>query len=176
VGKSSFGGWLAEERDWLHLEVDRYPDPADGITLHNLRSGWDDFFCRGNPKGLSETLQRRLAAKSKTGCVVTFPGNLVLSPDRMIAAARAGIRTIYLYGSAADCITAFLTREQQTGRNLPLTHWIGHNWRSYMQMSEPAFAPFRIHVFTHMCTRRSHEEVFEALLKGEESEAPTLRN
>jgi hypothetical protein len=36
-----------------------------------------------------------------------------------------------------------------------------------MRMSEAVFAPYRIHVFTHMGTRRTHTEVFEELLKGE---------
>ena len=39
-----------------------------------------------------------------------------------------------------------------------------------MRMSGPAFAPYRNHVFTHVCTRRPHVEVFETLLKSEESE------
>ena len=65
------------------------------------------------------------------------------------------------------CITAFLIREQQTGRNLDLSHWIANNQSSYMRVSEPSFAPYRIHVFTHMGTRRPHVEVFKALLTGE---------
>jgi hypothetical protein len=88
----------------------------------------------------------------------------------MVAATQAGIRTIYLYGSAAHCITAFLDRERQNGGNLGLDHWIAHNRDSYMRMSGPAFAPYRNHVFTHACTRRPHGQVFETLLKGEESE------
>jgi hypothetical protein len=26
IGKRSFGEWLATERNWLHLEIDRYPE------------------------------------------------------------------------------------------------------------------------------------------------------
>jgi len=88
----------------------------------------------------------------------------------MLAAIQAGIRTIYLYGSAAQCITAFLNRERQTGRNLDLDHWIKNNHNPYMQVSGPAFAPYRIHVFTHSCARRPHIEVFKALLKGGRTE------
>lgn len=159
AGKSSIGQWLAAERNWLHLEIDQYPK-GDGINLENLRTEWDAFYEHGNPKGLGEAVQQRLKANQKAGCVLTFPGNLVLLPDRMIAATEAGIRTIYLYGSAANCITLFLNREKQTGRNLDLSHWIRNNRCSYLQVSEPAFAPYRIDVFTHMGTRRSHDEVF----------------
>lgn len=164
-GKSSFGKWLAAERNWLHLEVDRYPE-GDGIDLLNLRAEWNEFYEHGNPKGLGEAVQRRLGANSKARGVLTFPGNLVLSPDRVIAASQKGIRTICLYGSAAHCITAFLNREQETGRNLDLGHWIAHNRISYMQMSEPVYAPYRIHVFTHTGVRRQYGEVFEDAAQG----------
>jgi hypothetical protein len=168
AGKSSFGKWLADERNWLHLEVDRYPE-GDGIDLLSLRAEWNEFYEHGNPKGLGEAVQQHLETNSKARGVLTFPGNLALSPDQMVAATQAGIRTIYLYGSAAHCITAFLIREQQTGRNLDLSHWIANNQSSYMRVSEPSFAPYRIHVFTHMGIRRPHVEVFKTLLTGERS-------
>jgi hypothetical protein len=156
---------LAFEQNWLHLEVDQYPD-GDGIDFHNLRAEWAEFYERGNPKVLGEAVQQRLGANSKTGGVLTFPGKLVLSKDQMIAAAQEGMRTIYLYGSAAHCITAFLDRERQTGRNLDLKHWLDNNRDSYMRMSEPALDPYRIHVFTHMGVHRPHAGVFQELLKG----------
>lgn len=167
AGKSSFGQWLAAERNWLHLEVDQYP--RDGIEEHRLRAEWDEFYERGNPRLLGEVLQERLAANSKIGCVLTFPGCLMLSPERIVAAAQVGIRTIYQYGSAAHCITAFLKRKQNI---LGLDHWILNNHKNdmYIEMSKPALARYRIHVFTHMGTHRPPAEVFEGLLKGDWSE------
>ena len=164
VGKSSFGEWLAAERNWLHLEIDRYPE--DGIDLHNLRAEWNEFCERGNPGLLAKVLRERLAPSSKINCVLTFPGCLVLPPERIISAANAGVRTIYLYGSAAHCITAFLKREEKTDSPLGLDHWISNNHEngSYIEMSKPALAPYRIHVFTHMGDRIQQVEVFEALL------------
>ena len=121
------------------------------------------------PRGqsLSEAVRKRLAVNSQADCVLTFPGMLVLSKNQMIAASKTGMRTMYLYGSAAHCITAFLNRERQTGRNLELKHWLDYNHGSYMRMSEPAFDSYRIHVFTHTGTHRPHVEVFEELLAGE---------
>ena len=168
MGKSDFGRWLAVERNWLHLEIDQFP--KDGIDLYNLRAEWDDFYERGNPKGLGEAVQERLETSSSARGVLTFPGTLVLCPDKIVAATKAGIRTIYLYGSEAHCITAFLDREQKNGRNLGRGHWIANNRNLYTRMSGPAFAPYKSHVFTHTGTRKPHAEVFETLLKGEESE------
>lgn len=91
----------------------------------------------------------------------------MLCPGKIAVATRAGIRTIYLYGSEAHCIAAFLGREQKNGRNLGRDHWIANNQNLYTRMSEPAFAPYKNHVFTRTGTRRPHAEVFETLLKGE---------
>lgn len=168
TGKSSFGEWLAAKQNWLHLEIDQYP--KDGITLYNLRAEWVDFYENGNPNGFAEALQHHLKAAAKARAVLTFPGNLVLCPDRVIAASQAGLRTIYLYASADYCITAFLNREQQNGRNLDLVHWSSNNSRSYIQMSDPAFAPYRIHVFTSTGTRRRHNAVFKAVVADGRSE------
>lgn len=165
AGKSSFGKWLATNQNWLHLEIDP-PEGGDGIDLNNRRREWDEFYPRGRPQLLGDVIRQRVAAMSKVGCVLTFSGCLVLPPESIVGAARIGIRTIYLYGSAAHCITAFLNREQ---KNLGLDHWILNNYRNdtYIQMSKPALAPYRIHVFTHMGTPRPHVEVFEELLTGE---------
>jgi hypothetical protein len=151
--KSSFGKWLAAKRNWLHLEIDQYLQ--DGIDLQNLRA-----------------LQQRVAANSRMSCVLTFSGCLVLPPERIVAGAQPGIRTIYLYGSAAHCITEFLKREQKSGRRLGLDHWISNNYQNgaYIEMSKPALARYRVRVFTHMGTRIPHVEVFETLLDGEQSE------
>jgi len=168
VGKSDFGRWLAAERNWLHLEIDQCP--KDGIDLYDLRAEWDDFYYRGNPDGLGEALRRRLEKTSSARAVLTFPGNLVLCPDVMVTGTQAGIRTIYLYGSEANCIAAFLAREEKSGRNLGRDHWTANNQNLYARISEPAFAPYKNHVFTRAGARRPHAEVFEALLKGEGSE------
>jgi hypothetical protein len=164
AGKSSFGEWLAAERNWLHLEIDQYP--KDGIDAHSLRREWNEFYDRGNAKLLAGALKQRFRANSKIGCAITFSGCLVLRPDQILAAAGAGIRTVCLYGSAARCIAGFLKREQKSGRRLGLEHWILNSYQngSYIEMSKPAYAPYRIHVFTHTGTRRPHAEVFETLL------------
>lgn len=164
AGKSSFGQWLAAERKWLHLEIDRYPD-GDGIDLNSLRSEWDEFYMRKTPDRLTKVVQQHLKPNEE-GAVLTFPGNLVLDLEHLRAAADVGIRTRYLYGTAADCVMAFLDREQTTGRNLNFAHWATNNRDSYMRMSDPSFAPFRVSVFTCDGARRPHIEVFGTLLNG----------
>ena len=72
VGKSSFGQWLAAERNWLHLEIDRYPD-GDGIDLNSLRSEWDEFYTRKKPERLTEVISKRLQP-NEVGAALTFPG------------------------------------------------------------------------------------------------------
>jgi hypothetical protein len=165
AGKSSFGEWIATKRNWLHLEVDRAD--GDGIDLNNLRREWDDFWQRTDASPLRKVLRRRCIDADKAGSVLTFASNLVLSVDQIAAARQEGIETFYLYGSAAHCIASFLKREKQTGRRFGLDHWLRNNHRQYMRISEPLFAPCRIHVFTPAGARRAHLKVFESLFKGQ---------
>jgi hypothetical protein len=111
-------------------------------------------------------MQNRIEANSKAHAVLTFPGNLILSSERVSAATRVGIRTVYLYGSTTDCVSAFLSRERRNGRNLDLNHWRANNSISHKEMSSRSLMPYRIQVFTPNGIRRPHAEVFETLLNG----------
>ena len=39
VGKSTLGQWVAEDLDFLWIEIDRWPE-GDGIDLADLRAEW----------------------------------------------------------------------------------------------------------------------------------------
>ena len=154
--------WARLLKSGGHTRKTKEPRAMAPKTARNIAGLVSSAYLR--PNGFAEALQHHLKATAKTRAVLTFPGNLVLCPDRVIAASQAGLRTIYLYASADYCITAFLNREQQNGRNLDLVHWNSNNSRSYIQMSDPAFAPYRIHVFTSTGTRRRHNAVFKAMV------------
>lgn len=162
VGKSSFAAFLASKHRWLHLEIDQYRK-GDGIDFHGLRAVWDLFFNSYAPAKLVKELRKRTGAASRAACVLSFPSGVVLSPEHIEVAARAFIDAVYLYGSAAHCINAFLRRERSTGRNLGLDHWARNNWGSYAKMSVPAFEPHRIHMFSPKGNHRPHAAVYRQL-------------
>lgn len=145
AGKSCFSQYLNKEINWLHLEIDQFTN--DGIAVHDLRREWDAFYISRDPGDLSEALCERTVRADKPGCVVSFPGNLVLSPEHITAAEKASIEVAYLYGSAAHCVNSFLKREHKSGRRLDLYHWLSNNSRAYLEMSHPRFEPYRVHVF-----------------------------
>jgi hypothetical protein len=139
------GQWLAEGLDLLHIEVDRWPD-GDGIDLAGIRTEWD-LYLGGSIAPLITALRSRVRQAAKSGAVLTFPGTLVLTPALIIASGDAGITTIVLYGSGAECVDAFLAREEETGRRLSADHWIENNSESYAHFSLPEYAPWRLAVF-----------------------------
>jgi hypothetical protein len=162
AGKSTFAEHLAIDRQWLHFEIDRFPN-GDGIDIHGLRRVWNSFYDDTNPAALAEELRSRTVGQKKTGCVLSFPSGLVLLSNHLQAALAVSIRVVYLYGSAAHCINAFLERERNTGRNLSLDHWVANNCAAYLMMSRPEFGSHRIHVFTPTGVHRSYEDVFAEL-------------
>jgi shikimate kinase len=161
TGKSSFGEYLTNIKNWYHLEIDQFD--KDGIDINGLRRDWDAYYNNFKSSGLITELKKRVKESGKSNCVLTFPGNLVLLTDH-ISAVADNIKIIYLYGSAARCITAFLKREQKMYRNLGLDHWITYNCATYIKMSEPELEANRVHVWTHNGERRQHEDIFAEVL------------
>ena len=147
AGKTNLGSWLAKDRALLHLEIDRWPD-GDGIDLEGLRAAWDSFLEIGGAGPLATLIRARAAAARRKGAVLSFPSGLVLTPALIRAAEQAGIRSVVLYGTAAQCLTAFLERERSTGRGLTQEHWVENNRGSYIEYSREEFAPYRFDMFT----------------------------
>ncbi len=161
TGKSCFGKYLNNIKNFYHMEIDQFHQ--DGIDVHGLRQVWDAYYKKFEPCGLIKEIKRRTKKSGKSNCVLTFPGNLILTKNH-ISAVSENISIIYLYGSAARCIIAFLKREQETNRNLKLEHWIKYNHTTYITISEPEFESNRVYVWTHKGERRQHEEIFDELL------------
>src|SRR5262249_23732666 len=125
-----------------------------------------EFYIHGAPTKLSVTLASRASAAGKSACVLTFPSRLVLSPPLIEAALHCHITIRYLYGSAADCINSFLHREHETGRNLPVEHWLANNGGAYLQISRPELSAYRIIAFTKLGERVSLSRLASQLIGG----------
>jgi adenylate kinase family enzyme len=162
AGKSTVGQWVAEDLHFLHIEVDRWPH-GDGIDLARIRSEWNEYMS-GSIGPLTSALLSRVLQATRSGAILTFPGTLVLPPALIAASREAGITTVVLYGSAAECLDAFLAREEATGRRLSANHWIQNNYESYLRFSLPEYAPWRLPAFEPH-GRRSRAEMIEVIEK-----------
>lgn len=95
---------------------------------------------------------------------MSFASTLVLGPEHIVAANEASIKVVYLYGSGADCIDAFVTRETKSGSGaLDLDHWIRHNRDSYASMSVPQFREHRVRAFGPNGKHRSCPAIFDEI-------------
>jgi hypothetical protein len=167
VGKSTFGKYLRSNHAWLHLEIDQFPN-GDGIDLLDLRAPWDRFFQNQDPTGLVDELTRRVDQHGNPGVVLTFPSRLVLPPVHIERAGAVGVQTVYLYGTAANCLTAFLARERATCRSFDVNHWLRNNGREYLLMSVPEFETNRVMVFGGDGVRRPWQDVLDEISTGRE--------
>lgn len=70
VGKTKLGIQLALGHEFLHIEIDKFPD-GDGIDLEHLRLKWDQYFKRLKARPIADELSRRAKAR----------GKVVLCPD-----------------------------------------------------------------------------------------------
>ena len=135
VGKSSLGKYLST-KNWLHIEIDRYPE-GDGIDLNNLRTEWEEYYLKSLPGALHSELKLRTISASASGCILTVPNGLVIGRALVELSQEVGISVRYLYGPAADCISTFLQREISSGRGLTAEHWVRYNRDPYIEMSLP---------------------------------------
>jgi hypothetical protein len=145
-GKSSLGSWIAEDLGFLHLEIDQWPK-GNGIDLASLRPQWELFLEHGSAGPLAEVIRLRVANAGRAGAVLTFPGRLVIPVPRIAAAMDVGIVVVVLYGTGAECIDAFLTREAAIGRGIGIDHWIANNHDTYAELSCPEYASCRVVAF-----------------------------
>jgi hypothetical protein len=98
----------------LHLETDRFisfDQPIeDGIDYYDLRKPWNAFWNSHNSTELVAELVNRTRAEARNHCIVTFPSGVVPAPEHLVQTPPLFLHV--LYGAAADCIRAFLNREQ----------------------------------------------------------------
>lgn len=158
AGKSTVAAWAAEDLGVLHLEIDRYPE-GDGIDMADLRMEWDEFWTEAKIQPLADALAARAA--EKPGIIVSFPSGVVLSDLQLAVAHEAGVKVAILYGTGAECVTAFLQRETAVGGSLDAEHWVRYNMQAYANFSLPYLAPYRVLAFEKGQFRNRTELVAE---------------
>jgi len=146
VGKSFLGRAIAKDLDFLDIEIDQWP-LGDGIDLEGLRKEWDSFCRMGQADALTTKIRDRVRAAGKRGAALSLPGSLVPSAEMIRGAESEAATFVVLYGTAAECLSAFLEREQATGRGLDEDHWIGNNQSSYIALSRELLGPYRLLAF-----------------------------
>lgn len=162
-GKTTLGRWASEDLGFLHLEIDQWPI-ADGIDATGLRSEWDVFLRSLRAGDLASAIRARARRSGSPGAAVSFPSPIRLEVAHIREAARHGVRTVILYGAAADCVEAFLRREQTSGRGLDQEFWIRNNAEAYIWYSRKEFEPYRIRSFSGGNPRQRSELLGEVKL------------
>jgi hypothetical protein len=147
VGKSTVAQAIAQRRRYLLLEFD--VPHTDAVTDLGLRAEWEAFLGHADPNPLSHALRLRSNAAGEHGVVISLPGLVVLSPALVSTARQAGVAPVLLYGSAADCLAAFLRRESSAAQGPLVDHWLRHNVKSYFEFSMPAFSGIRVQAFSN---------------------------
>ena len=113
-----------------------------------------------------DPLHRVLVVRAVSGAnvVLSFPGNLVFSPDHL-RAGQGFFSFAYLYGHPADCLQAFLDREQATRRRLGVDWWNSYNVATFGALSASFNQPLLIESFTADGVTRDPEQIYVDLLK-----------
>ena len=114
VGKTTFGDWLQDNRQYLHIPVDR-GDQDNGLVTEGLIELWNKLL-EGAPPFNSE-LEDRARTKGENGCVLTFYSVDFLTPHAIDRLAKDNIAVWYLYGPKELCIESYVRRENRPDRD-----------------------------------------------------------
>ncbi len=158
AGKSTLGTWLVEDLNLLHHEIDQWP-PVDGVDLAGIRTEWDLFLRERSAGPLAKILAMQAAAVGRNGTVLTFPSTLLLRVPWLESARTSDIHAVVLYGSRPECLYAFLSREEATGRRLSVGHWVDHNESIHAGYSRPEYSRWRLPTFESEPPRVSRRPV-----------------
>jgi len=143
AGKSTLGAWLAEDLGLIHHEIDR----CDGVDLACIRPEWESFLRDGSAGPLADALRAQAEGAECEGVVLTTSSDVVLDSRSLMAARGCGIHSAVLYGSLAECLGAFLSREAQMDRGLDAVHWHAHNDRALAEYGRAKYRRWRLPAF-----------------------------
>jgi hypothetical protein len=151
VGKTTFGNWLQDNRQYLHIPADR-GDGYGGLVAERLWGLWIKLK-QGDPKPFADELQAR--AKGKNGSVLSFPSAEFFEPKQIDNLAAYDIAVRYLYGPKEACMAEYNRREnRQVGDRI----WCQWN-RNYQRMGGPGLSEYRADIIEASGKRLSGEEI-----------------
>jgi hypothetical protein len=157
VGKTTFGDWLQNNRQYHHLAVDRGDEP-NGLTAEGLIELWNKVLQA--PAPFATKLQDRAETEGKKGCVLTFPSVTFFAPGWVDHLAKHSMAVRYLYGPKESCIEAFVSREKRPGRDR--TFWSAVNG-NYEAMGSSQLAPYRANIIRSSGERLTGSEIAKLL-------------
>ena len=169
AGKSTLGIALAKTHNWLHVEIDPLSYAAGGVP--DFAHSWRRLCLEGRFADLASQMQRQAIATSRQGVVAAFESMATLTIEQIATAGRSGLAVVYLFGTEAECLGAFLRREAQIGRRLPETHWRTCNAEIYGLGRRPEYEPHKLHAFRDGARRPIEELVAEMQARVRRSSA-----
>jgi len=160
AGKTQACEWMVHE-GFLHLDGD--VRDQNGIDLLGIRSEWNQFWNGGNPQNLAAVLRERAEEAKAAGALLSLPSTALFTSDRLTSARDVDLRTIMLFGPPADCIRAFLKREQKMRKPMSEADWHSNNDHVYDRYVDPVFDIVRLNAFKPDHSRWSREELVNIL-------------
>jgi gluconate kinase len=168
VGKTTVSREIAERQAWLWYEIDEFSrdDGKNGIDAEAIRNEWDVYWERYSPSKLIQTLLARMKHHRKQGVILSFSSTLILQDERL-RPLKGNIDVVYLYGTKAQCLEAFLARERDKRRNLTVDIWKTFNTPIFKFLESEECAHHKLSVFenqTPQSKRRTHDAIERDLL------------
>jgi len=163
TGKSTISQWLAEDLNFLFLEIDL--PGASGIDSNDLRHEWNCFSRKRDPEAIASVLNKRIANANCSGAILSFPSDRIFTREEIDMARTVGIHTLILFGPPQLCIDAFLYRERVSGRGFDEKRWHSKNDAAVERYRGDDYADCRFDAFCADGCRWSREQLVPRIAK-----------
>jgi shikimate kinase len=181
AGKSFLGDHLANDNNWLHLQLDTSEQNTAGVTIENiyeLFNAWNMFKNNHIPDQLIEKITWHYKHNNKSGAVVSFP-SVVMTIPKELELLKGSVKIVYLYGEKPNCLGAFLQREAVEHR-LPqdtdsVAYWEECNKSMLYALTLPSFAPYIINAFHKNGERKTAKKIINEAMKADRFPSKLIR-
>jgi shikimate kinase len=141
-GKTTISDRLVEELNLIHINL----DGRDRLRHYDLRRAWARYFGEHqehDPTPLISALHKHMATHEKSGAVVSFPSNVILSREKIDVAKAASICTVVLWGTWKLCEQAARSRDPKMNPE----RYAKSNREAFETYSRPEYADVRVEAF-----------------------------
>jgi len=145
----------------MHIDIDQnHPFQANGFP-----SEWDNDIRNVDFTKLASFVRDRLASEGHSSAVVSFPTVHVFSVQQIQTAAIAGISTVVLWGTEANCIEARRKRAKDNRVKFDLERYKRKNQPTFETYAQSDYAPYRIETFKPDGSRVPIERIVVAIIE-----------
>lgn len=159
AGKSTLSEWIAADLQFLHIDIDQ----PKHFTSNHLWEEWKHFYSKSDPSSLVKVVHNHIIDSNRSGAVLSFPSNIIITHNRVKVARSVGILTVLLWGTKELCKEARRAREFIQGQTFNEKRYDISNKAAFDTYGSHDYDNVRVEAFRPDGSRWAREEIVRSI-------------